>query len=394
MTDEQSTVLGGRFRLVKPLGYGGAADVYLAEQVSLGRKVALKVITRRGSMAADAEARFKREALLHSAIDHPSVVRVLDFDASGPEGAIVVLEYVEGRRLDELVGGVPLPITEALPLLLQLAEGLAAIHAHGVVHRDFKAENVMVTETALGRRARILDFGLARLFDADQVAGDGRSFVSGIGVVAGTPAYLAPEQFHGSPADPRSDVYAFGVTAYFVLSGELPFRGPDVQAYLRQHAEDRPAPLPPQVPDSLAALVMRCLEKTPSRRPADGAALVAALAPMVSSPVAVAPKPRSRKWVPFAVAVSVLAAAAPVIAVERPWERPAQARLWLRAGKPARALELAQSAKDAAVEALALHALGETQKLAALVHERCVAVMIGLSAGERARLGVGYDACR
>ena len=263
------TVLGGRYRVLRPLGEGGSAQVYLAEQLSLKRKVALKIITRRGPMAPDAQARFKREALIHSTIDHPSVVRVLDFETDGPEGTVVVLEYVEGVRLDEVVLGHPLSADEATRLLLQLAEGLAAIHKKGVVHRDFKAENVMVSQTAAGRQVRILDFGLARMFDADELSGDGRSFVSSAGLVAATPAYAAPEQLRGLPANPRTDVYSFGITAYLMLTGRLPFNGPEVHDFVRQHTQEKAPSLKGKVPDDLAQLVEECLEKEPSRRPAD-----------------------------------------------------------------------------------------------------------------------------
>lgn len=183
----EMTVLGGRYRLLQRLGQGGHAEVFLAEQIALERKVALKVISRKGPREAESEARFKREALIHSSIEHPSVVRILDFDTEGPEGAVVVLEYVDGRRLDELIAvRGTIPFVDAWKLLVQLAEGVAAIHASGVVHRDFKAENVMITNDSNGPRARILDFGLARLFDADEVVGDGRSFITSSGMVAGT----------------------------------------------------------------------------------------------------------------------------------------------------------------------------------------------------------------
>ena len=238
-------MLGGRYRVLKPLGVGGNAEVYLAEQVSLQRKVALKVITRKGPVLPEAQARFKREALIHSSIDHPSVVRILDFETDGPEGTVVVLEYVEGVRLDEAIAGQAMDAKEVARLLLQLAEGLAAIHAKGVVHRDFKAENVMLSEGGTGRQARILDFGLARLFDADVLEGDGRSFVSSSGLVAATPAYAAPEQLRGLPPDPRTDVYGFGITAYYMLAGRLPFNGPELNDFLRQHTSEK-APSPRQ----------------------------------------------------------------------------------------------------------------------------------------------------
>jgi len=411
----QLTVLGGRYKVLKPLGSGGSAEVYLAEQTSLQRKVALKVVKRRGPVPPDAEARFKREALLHSSINHPAVVRILDFETDGPEGTVVVLEFVEGVRLDEAVNGRPMEAEEARRVLLALAEGLAAIHAQGVVHRDFKAENVMLSEGPQGRQPRILDFGLARLFDADLMEGDGRSFVSSGNLVAATPAYAAPEQLRGLPADPRTDVYGFGITAFYMLTGKLPFNGPEVHDFIQQHSEQKPPSLRGKVPDELAELVERCLEKDAARRPADGKALVALLSPVMSvapedilpptmtsviprfptvpAPAMPEPKPRrSLKGALVLLLFALLAGAAPFVLVEKPWEPAGQARWLLRLGQPALALERVGES-DPSVRALALDALGKKDELDALVMERCVAVVSGLTAVERTRLHLDYGSC-
>jgi serine/threonine-protein kinase len=409
--------LGGRYRVLKPLGAGGTAEVYLAEQVSLQRKVALKVITRRGPAPPDANARFKREALLHSSIEHPSVVRILDFETEGPEGTVVVLEYVDGVRLDEAIAGRPMDPKRAGRLLLQLAEGLAAIHAKGIVHRDFKAENVMVSEGLTGTQARILDFGLARIFDADAPVGDGRSFVSGIGLTAATPAYASPEQLRGLPADPRSDVYAFGITAYFMLMGKLPFSGPEPHDFIKQHTETKLPALGSKVPPELAELVARCCDKDPSRRPADGTALVAALTPTIPveaedilpptqismaspvhapAPVMSAPKKKAGKGGAVAMVLfSLLLVGAAFFAVEQPWRPTSQARWLLRFGEPALALERLgpEDVKTAGVRALVLEKLGRQDELAKLLKERCVAVASGLEAEDRARLHVSFSDC-
>lgn len=412
----EMTVLGGRYRVLRPLGEGGSAEVYLAEQLSLQRKVALKVITRKGPPQPEAQARFKREALIHSSINHPSVVRILDFETDGPEGTVVILEYVEGVRLDEAVMGRPIEPEEATRLLLQLAEGLAAIHAKGVVHRDFKAENVMLSQSAGGSQARILDFGLARLFDADQLQGDGRSFVSNSGMVAATPAYAAPEQLRGLPPDPRTDVYGFGITAYLMLTGRLPFNGPELHDFLQQHTEQKPPSLKGKVPDDLAELVAKCLEKDPARRPADGLALVTALNPppfasnadfhtAISMAVPLkAPemkgetkseKKKGRSGALALVLLSLLIAAAPIIAITKPWQPITQARLLLLVNQPAMALERLNpgDTKSLSLRALALEALGKQDELAALLAERCHAVVSGLDAAERTRLKVSFASC-
>lgn len=409
------TVLGGRYRVLKPLGAGGSAEVYLAEQLSLKRKVALKVITRKGPVQPDAHARFKREALIHSSIDHPSVVRILDFETDGPEGTVVVLEYVEGTRLDEAITGRKMDPLRAGRLLLQLAEGLAAIHAKGVVHRDFKAENVMLSEGATGTQARILDFGLARLFDADLPEGDGRSFVSNVGMTAATPAYAAPEQLRGLPPDPRTDVYGFGITAYFMLTGALPFNGPELHDFLEQHTNQKPPSLWGKVPDELAELIERCLAKDPAKRPADGQALVSALTPVMPvamedilpatmlsqampAAIPVAPTPKKKSGNSMGVVLvlfSLLMGSAAFFAVEQPWLPKTQARWLLRAHQPALALERlgTDDSNTASLRALALEALGKQDELAQLIKERCIAVASGLEAADRQRLNVSFASC-
>lgn len=402
----EMTVLGGRYRLLQRLGQGGHAEVFLAEQIALERKVALKVISRKGPREAESEARFKREALIHSSIEHPSVVRILDFDTEGPEGAVVVLEYVDGRRLDELIAvRGTIPFVDAWKLLVQLAEGVAAIHASGVVHRDFKAENVMITNDSNGPRARILDFGLARLFDADEVVGDGRSFITSSGMVAGTPAYLSPEQLRGLPADPRSDVYAFGIVAHYMLRGSLPFPGPEIGDYVKQHTETPPPTLPDTVPDGLREFVERCMSKEASKRPVDGNALareLTELTPLLKTLTNQAltakkknPASKSgpRRW-PL-VLLSLLVIAAPFVVMERLWEPGGQARWLLQLDKPQLALDRLGSGTDhPELRALALKALGKNDELQALLASQCVAIAAALNAEQRASLGISLATCR
>jgi serine/threonine protein kinase len=296
-----------------------------------------------------------------------------------------------------------------------------------VVHRDFKAENVMLSEGATGTQARILDFGLARLFDADQLEGDGRSFVSAVGMTAATPAYASPEQLRGLPPDPRSDVYAFGITAHFMLTGKLPFNGPEVHDFIEQHTSGKAPSLRGKIPDELAELIEKCLEKDAAKRPADGTALVAALTPVTpveaedilpatmiskaSPAMPVAPKfpdpkaaisteriPKKKKGGGSGIAVllfMVLLAGAGFSVVERPWLPKSQARWLLRFNQPALALERlsADDASTAGMRALALEALGKQDELAKLISERCVAVASGLEAADRTRLKVSFASC-
>ncbi|RKG89920.1 protein kinase [Corallococcus sp. CA049B] len=241
-------------------------EVYLGEQVSLGRKVAIKVLHHDLHAQAGMAERFKREARLLSAVEHPAVVRIVDFGQSG-DAACLVMEFVEGQSLYDALQGGPLLAPRALALLQQLAEGLAAIHDKGIIHRDLKPENVLISPSARGEQARLLDFGIARLVEPE--AG---TALSQVGVVLGTPEYLSPEQAVGAKVDTRSDLYSFGVLAYRVLSGRLPFDGPSPRHFLSQHASHAPLPLDRAAPQlsryvGLLALVMRLLDKDPAKRP-------------------------------------------------------------------------------------------------------------------------------
>lgn len=267
------------------------AEVFLAEQISLGRLVALKVLKRDLSTQPAMADRFQREARLLSTVEHPSVVRVIDFE-SGKDGTVLVLELAEGETLEAALKAGPFEPRRAMRVMLQLAEGLAAIHERGIVHRDIKPQNVVIGPGLRGEQARLLDFGIARLMEIPDEEMKGgppplpppgsNPFVSHPGQAVGTPAYVAPEQATAQPVDSRTDVYSFGVLAYRMLAGRLPFLGPDTRDYLEQHVREKPPAIDDVAPQlrtypGLVKLVMQCLEKKPSSRPKDGAALVDAL---------------------------------------------------------------------------------------------------------------------
>ncbi len=285
-----SLVLEGRFRVIRPLGSGGMGEVYLGEQVSLGRKVAIKVLHHDLHMQTGMAERFKREARLLSAVEHPAVVRIIDFGESD-DSACLVMELVEGVSLHEALHNGPLAPARALAVLHQLAEGLAAIHDKGIIHRDIKPENVFLTRGPRGEQARLLDFGIARLVEPDA-----DSAVSQVGVVLGTPEYLSPEQAIGARVDARSDLYCLGVLAYRTLSGRLPFDGPSPRQFIAQHANASPLPLDRAAPafstnPSLVALVMRLLEKDPANRFQSAQALAEALVGAAAGPLPAAISP-------------------------------------------------------------------------------------------------------
>ncbi len=296
-------------------------EVYLGEQVSLGRKVAIKVLHHDVHRQDGMLERFKREARLLSAVEHPAVVRIIDFGESG-DSACLVMELVEGVSLFELLKSGPLAPARALKVLHQLSEGLAAIHDKGIIHRDIKPENIYLSPTPRGEQARLLDFGIARLIEPDP-----DSNVSQVGVVLGTPEYLSPEQAVGARADARTDLYCLGVVAYRMLSGRLPFEGPDARKYIAQHANVAPLPLEQAAPTlaghpGLIALVMRLLEKNPDNRLQNAHALADALSAAASSPLleAITPPapPAPSESPPVIAGTSAFGVAPPVPPSARP----------------------------------------------------------------------------
>src|SRR5258707_400238 len=198
------TVIAGRYRLDELLGRGGMSEVWLAEDLELGRRVAIKLLAPNAD-----NARFEREARAVASLAHPNVTQLYDYGESD-DRPYIVLEYLPGGTLEErLRDGKPLPDDQALAIAAGIAAGLAHAHARGVVHRDLKPANVLFDEEG---RAKLADFGIARM-----VAGDGT--LTEAGTVLGTAAYISPEQASGAPASEASDVYSFGVLLYRMLTG-------------------------------------------------------------------------------------------------------------------------------------------------------------------------------
>ncbi len=262
MPREGDTV-DGRYALIERIGSGGMAVVFRARSAALGADVAMKVLYPRWAEDRKTVARFAREARAASAIDHEAVVRVFDFGFAQEGFYFLTMELLEGRPLSDLRR--PLVSGRAIRLLGQVAAGLARAHELGVVHRDLKPENVMVLSGGTREQVKLVDFGLSKIDGSN-------AMLTGEGDVLGTPDFMAPEQWQGLPVDARADVYAFGVLAYEILSGERPFKGESVVQLLTQHLYSAPKPLVEQpkvvrLPDGLADLVMRCMAKDPLDRP-------------------------------------------------------------------------------------------------------------------------------
>jgi len=259
------TVIAGRYRLHELLGRGGMSEVWRAEDLELGRDVAIKLL------APDADrARFEREARAVASLAHPNVMQLYDYGES--EGRpYMVLEYVPAGTLeDRLRAGRPLPDGETYEIAVGIASGLAHAHSRGVVHRDLKPANVLFDEEG---RPKVADFGIARL-----AAGEGT--LTEAGTLLGTAAYISPEQASGEPAGTASDVYSFAVMLYRMLTGRLPFESSDPMELVLMHRDTPPPPLTQfrrDVPGTLESTAMLALSKDPSERPPDGGALLAEL---------------------------------------------------------------------------------------------------------------------
>lgn len=279
-------VLAGRFRIVEFLGEGAIGEVYEAEDLELGGRLAVK--TLHPAIAADQRAllRFKREIQTARQVTHPNVCRIFDLfrhtpalrrRASDRDGGVVFLtmEMLRGEPLSARLARCGAMVeAEALPIALQVAAALAAAHAAGIVHRDVKSGNVMLVETAAGTRAVVTDFGLARSSTAP-------SSLTGTGTLVGSPAYMSPEQVAGDEVTAASDIYSFGVVLYEMVTGTLPFPGETAfRVALRRLDEPPPSPraAAPGLDRRWEAAILGCLERDPRRRWGSAAEVAAALA--------------------------------------------------------------------------------------------------------------------
>jgi eukaryotic-like serine/threonine-protein kinase len=256
------------YRIVEKLGVGGQGEVYKAVDSKLGRTVVIKVLPPALTAKAANLKRFEREARLASSLDHPNICTIFDMDEAGGVHYIA-MQYVEGRNVRQLVSGRPLELQSALSIATQVADALAAAHARGVIHRDVKSGNVMVTDSG---QVKVLDFGLAKLLDDDaaQAGGIHRTELTEVGVPYGTPTHAAPEQARGDRVDARADIFSLGVLLYELLTGTWPFRGKTTIDVRHAVLHDQPKPLaetrPGYVPPRLQQIVDRALQKEPRDR--------------------------------------------------------------------------------------------------------------------------------
>src|SRR5262244_2740237 len=256
------------YRITDKLGVGGQGTVYKATDTKLGRTVVIKVLPPELTSREANLKRFEREARLASSLDHPNICTIFDLDEV--EGVhFIAMQHVEGKNVRQLVAGRPLELKTALLIALQVADALATAHGRGIIHRDIKSGNVMVTPSG---QVKVLDFGLAKLLDDTEAATAGihRTELTEVGVPYGTATYAAPEQARGDRVDKRADVFSLGVLIYEMLTGTWPFQGKttiDVRHAVlhdppRPISELRTSPIPPR----LQQIIDRALEKEPKDR--------------------------------------------------------------------------------------------------------------------------------
>jgi len=268
MPSVQGSVVDNRYDIVRPLGSGGMGEVYLARDRTLGRDVALKILRSQYANDRESAERFKREALSAASLSHPNIVQVYDRGDTEDGSSYIAMEYVPGGTLKErIVEGGPLDARLAASYGYQVAEALGAAHAKGIIHRDIKPQNVLITGPG---QAKVVDFGIAR---AASATGDSHTRT---GTVMGTAGYMSPEQALGLPATPKSDLYSLGIVLYEAVTGRLPFTAENPIAVSMKHVNEAPRPpkdLNPAVPDGMNAVIMRLLSKDPEDRYPDAEAL-------------------------------------------------------------------------------------------------------------------------
>jgi serine/threonine protein kinase len=323
----------GVYEVIEQIGEGGMGQVYRARDTKLGRDVALKILPDAVAQDADRVARFKREAQVLASLNHPHIAAIYGFDEAGTT-QFLILELVEGETLADRLKRGPIPVDETIVIARQIAEALAEAHEKGIIHRDLKPANIALSGHD---QVKVLDFGLAKLAAAP--AGGASSSVSmsptlttpammtGVGMILGTAAYMAPEQAKGREADKRCDVWAFGCVVYEMLTAKRAFEGEDITDTIASIMRGEPdwTALPADTPANARLLLESCLTKDRKHRAADVSvvqfllddrAMVTAKAP---TPYAAAKVPAWRRALPWAITGLACAAALALLALWAPW---------------------------------------------------------------------------
>ncbi len=286
-------ILAGRYEIKKVLGSGGMGKVFRARQVDLGRDVALKVPSQAVLSSPEIMARFSREARTVAKLTHDNIVQVYEYFYEG-DTAFIAMEFVEGQDLKEFISNPQPDLTVGdMAMILEMAcEGMAHAHEAGIVHRDIKPHNIMVARLPRGRwRVKVMDFGIAHIDPSGQYTEVNDGQLTQTGQALGTPSYMSPEQIRGTGVSHLSDIYSFGCVVYYAFTKNTVFQGSGLTVAV-SHLNEMPPSVRtsnPQLPEELDAIIQRCLEKDPSKRPQHGSELGAlisnALQPLADKPM-------------------------------------------------------------------------------------------------------------
>jgi len=318
----------GPYQVDQLIGEGGMGLVFKARDVQLNRSVAIKVLPAERLSDPERKRRFLQEAKATSLLNHPNIVTVHGITHER-DADFLVMEFVAGKTLDQLIPAKGLALKPALKYALEIASALEAAHAAGIVHRDIKPSNIMITEQG---RVKVLDFGLAKLTESDQAPGPDQSapLTTQAGLVFGTAAYMSPEQAQGGRADARSDIFSFGALLYQMVTGRRAFPGENVITILAGVINQQPAPLAtlvPNIPQQLDWIIVQCLKKDPNRRIqhiVDVKIALEAVIEQLEAPPAPVPRVRTlRRWIAPAILAALILIALGVWAGLRLWHKDA-----------------------------------------------------------------------
>ena len=270
------------YRIVGKIGTGGMGDVFLAEDTKLGRKVAIKMLSDKWAGDSQARRRLINEAKTAAALDHPNICSIYEVGEEGGQ-VFIAMQYVEGRNLAEEIGQRPLPPGEVVDIGIQTAEALAEAHFRGIVHRDIKPQNIIITPRG---QIKVLDFGIAMIAEQSQPQGpevETRARLTEAGSIVGTPGFMSPEQLQGNEIDARSDIFSLGAVLFECATGKSAFdRGTPLEVSLRviTHNPPPPSELNSAVPPELDRIISRAMAKDPAARHESAEALRSELLPL------------------------------------------------------------------------------------------------------------------
>ena len=271
-TYPNGTIIADRFEIESFLAAGGMAQVYVARQMNIDRRVAMKVLSPMFSMNPSVVMRFFREARVIAQLSHPNTVRLFDMGETPDKRLYMAMELLEGVELSERIRQGRMKAEEAIPIVRQVAGSLSEAHSKGIIHRDLKPDNIFLTKLNI---VKVLDFGIAKLKQSEDE--DERKLTK-VGTAPGTPEYMSPEQARGKELDARSDIYSLGIVLYEMLAGHPPFEEDTFLATILMHVQSSPPPLPDDVPADLRNYVVnRLLAKDPNCRPDNADAFIAEL---------------------------------------------------------------------------------------------------------------------